>query len=308
MIKIALMIEGQDGLTWPRWKMLARTVQELGFSGLFRSDHFTNSGPPEKDSLELWTSLTWLAENSEGIDFGSLVSPVSFRHPVFIARVGRDIDDLSGGRLVLGIGAGWQQREHEMFGFDLLGVGERMDRFEEGAELVARLLRDNESVSFDGSYYQLEDAILLPRPLREGGPEILIGGNGRKRTIPLAARWADEWNGVGLTADEYQELNEVLDQACQKQGRDPKEIRRSIMVNLLYGQDPHRLERELGEQGTSFEDLRSQGRIAGYPEDIVGQIRSYQAAGAERIMLQWLDMDNLEGLKSLASEVLDEFE
>jgi len=131
MTEIAIMIEGQNGLTWQSWQKIGRLVEDLGFAGLYRSDHFTNAQPPERDSLECWTSLTWLAANTRRIQFGPLVSPVSFRHPALTARMAAALDDLSGGRLTLGVGAGWQEREHDMFGFDLLGGKARFDRFEE---------------------------------------------------------------------------------------------------------------------------------------------------------------------------------
>lgn len=307
MIKLALMIEGQDGLDWAAWKRLVRSSERLGFSGIFRSDHFTNSAPPDKDSLELWTSLTWLADNTESLEFGPLVAPVSFRHPVFIARIGRELDDLSGGRLTLGMGAGWQAREHNMFGFDLLDVNQRMQRFEEGVEVVARLLREERRVTFSGDFYQLRDAVLLPRPERETGPDLLLGGNGRKRTIPLAARWADEWNGVGVTPHEYRELNDILDRACLQAGRRPGDVRRSVMVNLVFRKDADQHEDELSQEGLTFDDLRSQGRIAGRPAEIVDQIRQYEQAGASRMMLQWLDHSNLDGLEAFAAQVLHAF-
>ncbi|HSL27560.1 MAG TPA: LLM class flavin-dependent oxidoreductase, partial [Anaerolineales bacterium] len=129
MLEIAIMIEGQNGLTWSRWQKIARLVEDLGFVGLFRSDHFTNSNPPDIESLELWTSLTWLAATTERIEFGPLVTPFSFRHPIHTARMASAVDDLSGGRLVLGLGAGWQEREHELFGFDLLELDSRFNRF-----------------------------------------------------------------------------------------------------------------------------------------------------------------------------------
>ncbi|NDJ55365.1 MAG: LLM class flavin-dependent oxidoreductase, partial [Chloroflexi bacterium] len=115
MIDVALMLEGQNGLTWPIWQRFVRAAEDLGFAGLYRSDHYTNAGPPDKDSLELITSLTWLAANTDRIDFGPLVSPFSFRHPTMLARYARDIDDLSGGRLWFGVGAGWQEREHSHY-------------------------------------------------------------------------------------------------------------------------------------------------------------------------------------------------
>ncbi|MCB0081201.1 MAG: LLM class flavin-dependent oxidoreductase, partial [Caldilineaceae bacterium] len=132
---IAIMLEGQHGLNWPRWQRIVRAVEDLGFAGLYRSDHFTNPSPPDLDSLELWISLAWLASHTSRIEFGSMVSPVSFRHPVWTARMAKDVDNLSGGRLILGVGAGWQEREHANFGFDLLEVPERFARFEEGLEV-----------------------------------------------------------------------------------------------------------------------------------------------------------------------------
>ncbi|PMP82174.1 MAG: LLM class F420-dependent oxidoreductase, partial [Chloroflexus aggregans] len=151
-IEIALMIEGQNRLTWPRWQRLAQAAEDLGFVGLYRSDHFTNANPPEKESLELWVSLTWLASHTKRIEFGPLVSPVSFRHPALTARMAAAVDDLAGGRLQLGLGAGWQEREHTMFGFDLLQVQERFHRFAEGLEVVTRLLRSETPITWIGEY------------------------------------------------------------------------------------------------------------------------------------------------------------
>jgi alkanesulfonate monooxygenase SsuD/methylene tetrahydromethanopterin reductase-like flavin-dependent oxidoreductase (luciferase family) len=130
MVDVDVMIEGQDGVNWDRWKRIAHTVEDSGYDGLFRSDHFTGPEGPYRDSLELWTSLTWLADNTDRIDFGSLVSPLSFRDPVFTARMAKDVDNLSDGRLHLGLGTGWQEREHEAFGYDLLDLSDRFDRFE----------------------------------------------------------------------------------------------------------------------------------------------------------------------------------
>ena len=130
MPEVAIMIEGQDGIDWPRWKRIVRTVEDCGYAGLFRSDHFTNPSGPVKDALELWVSLAWLAENTERIEFGPLVTPVSFRHPVITAWQAAAVDGLAGGRLRLGMGAGWQEREHEAFGFDLLDTDRRFARLE----------------------------------------------------------------------------------------------------------------------------------------------------------------------------------
>src|SRR5512139_245600 len=142
MLEVAIMIEGQNGLTWPRWQRLAEAVEQLGFAGLYRSDHYTNANPPDKDSLELWISLAWLASHTSRIEFGPLVSPISFRHPTMTARMAAAVDDLSGGRLVLGLGAGWQQREHTHFGWDLLDLKGRFERFEEGLMVISSLLKE----------------------------------------------------------------------------------------------------------------------------------------------------------------------
>ncbi|MCX6046453.1 MAG: LLM class F420-dependent oxidoreductase [Chloroflexi bacterium] len=232
---IAIMLEGQQGLTWPRFQRIAHAIEDLGFAGLYRSDHFTNPQPPDSDSLELWVSLTWLASHTKRIEFGPMVSPVSFRNPVFTARIAKDVDDLSGGRLTLGVGAGWQEREHTNFGFNLLELPERFARFQEGLAVITRLLQSEEPVNFTGQYYQLQDAALLPHAQRPGGPPILIGGNGEKQTLPLAARYANEWNGVFLTADRYEQLSRRLDELLADQKRTPGDVRRSLMTGLLFG-------------------------------------------------------------------------
>src|SRR5688572_1070219 len=152
MLEVAIMVEGQNGLNWPRWQRLATAVEQLGFVGLYRSDHFTNGNPPDLDSLELWVSLTWLATHSRRLVFGPLVTPFSFRDPVFTARIAGAVDDLSGGRLTLGLGAGWQDREHNKFGYDLLDVERRFKRYEEGVQVVKALLRSAEPVNFKGEF------------------------------------------------------------------------------------------------------------------------------------------------------------
>lgn len=304
---LAIMIEGQMGLHWARWKRIAAAIEELGFAGLYRSDHFTNPNPPDQDSLELWTSLTWLAANTQRLEFGPLVTPFSFRHPVFTARMGKDVDDLSDGRLVLGVGAGWQGREHEMFGFDLLPVKERFDRFEEGVEVVARLLRESDPVDFTGRFYRLREAALLPHPDRQGGPSLLIGGNGRNRTLPLAAKWGQAWNGVFLTAEEFGSRNRRLDDLLKEDARMPPAVHRSLMTNLIFGRDGREVDARLEGRQASAADLRADGRIVGTPDEVIDQLHAYESEGAERVMLQWLDLDDLEGLFTLAETVLPAF-
>lgn len=304
MLEIAIMIEGQDGLNWQRWQRLARTVEDLGFQGLFRSDHYTNASPPDKDSLELWISLAWLADNSERLAFGPLVTPFSFREPTMTARMAAAVDDLSGGRLVLGLGAGWQEREHDKFGHDLLDVSARMDRMEEGLQVVTSLLQSGEPVDFQGDYYQLNEALLLPRSQRPGGPPILIGGNGPKRTLPLAAQYADEWNGVFINPTRFADLSSRLDELLVANGRAPEDVRRSVMVGTLFGRTEQEVRDKLDNRGLDAHDLRERGLIVGSGAEFAAQVRAYEQAGASRIMMQWLALDDIEGLEAMAEVVL----
>jgi F420-dependent oxidoreductase-like protein len=307
MIEIAIMVEGQNGLNWKRWQRLAQIVEDLGFAGLYRSDHYTNSYPPDLDSLELWVSLTWLASNTQRIQFGSLVSPLSFRHPTLTARMASAVDDLSGGRLVLGLGAGWQEREHTHFGLNLLDTKERFCRFEEGLEVITRLLKSDQPVSFQGKYFNLKDAILLPRPVRIGGPPILIGGNGVRYTLPLAARYASEWNALYISAEEFQRLNTRLDELLRSQGRSPKDVRRSLMTGCVFGRDRAEVNNkvEIRTQGKSTaDDLRKRGLIVGTSPEIVEQLDELKHVGLKRIMLQWLDLDDLAGLEAMAKGII----
>ena len=299
---VAIMIEGQNGLDWPRWQRIVRAAEDLGFAGLYRSDHFTNANPPDIDSLELWTSLTWLASHTRRIEFGPLVSPVSFRDPRMTARVARDVDDLSNGRLTLGMGAGWQEREHTHFGYDLLELPRRFARFQEGLEIVTRLLRSDEPVIFSGEFYRLQDAVLLPRPQRRGGPPILVGGVGAQRTLPLVARYADEWNAVFISAARFTELNARLDGLVAWQGRAPQDVRRSLMTGLVFGLDEDEVKRKL--RGRDAAQLKERGLIVGTPPEVKNQLNQLSAVGVQRVMLQWLDLDDLDGLESIAVKVL----
>lgn len=307
MIEIAIMIEGQNGLNWPRWQSIAKAVEDLGFVGLYRSDHYTNANPPDLDSLELWISLTWLACFTERIEFGPLVSPVSFRDPTMTARMASAVDDLSGGRLILGLGAGWQEREHKNYGWDLLPIEERFNRFQEGLEVISRLTSSKKPVDFDGKYYHLEEAILLPRPARTGGPPIVIGGNGPRKTLPLVARYADEWNAVYITAAEFKKLNTKLDQLIKDYGRDPSDIKRSLMTGCVFARQEKQVRDKVSARTNGRynpEELRGRGLVVGTIPEIQEQLGKLDEAGVRRVMLQWLDLDDLDGLEALASGIL----
>lgn len=315
MVAIAIMIEGQMGLTWPRWRRLCAEVEDLGFAGLFRSDHFTNPAPPDQDALETIVSLAYLASHTARLHFGPLVAPVSFRDPVMLARQALALDDLSGGRLVLGLGTGWQAREHDLFGYDLGDLATRFAQLEEALEVVTRLLRDDGPVSHTGRFYRLREATLLPRPSRPGGPPVLIGGNGPRRTLPLVARYADWWNAVALDHATFRDRSAHLDDLLRAAGRRPADVRRTMMRPLFFGRDEAelagrlhgRLRPELaGRPIAAVLDTlhREERAIVGDAERIAEQIARDAAAGVEELMLQWFDLDDLDGLRAFAAGVL----
>ncbi|MCA9898432.1 MAG: TIGR03560 family F420-dependent LLM class oxidoreductase [Ardenticatenaceae bacterium] len=304
MIEVAIMVEGQNGLTWARWQRIARAVEDLGFAGLYRSDHYTNANPPDKESLELWVSLTWLASHTSRIEFGPLVSPVSFRQPTMTARMASAVDDLSNGRLHLGLGAGWQEREHRNYSWDLLDMNGRFARFEEGLQIIRHLLQNEEPLDFAGDYYQLHDAVLLPRPQRPGGPPILIGGNGPRRTLPLVAEYATEWNGVYIPPQTFAERSKLLDELLVENGRTPTDVRRSLMTGLIFGKDQAELDAKMVPRTLSADELRQRGLVVGTGNQVVDQLGAFAEVGVQRIMLQWMDLDDMAGLEGLGTAVL----
>lgn len=303
-MEIAIMVEGQNGLNWERWQRIAQAVEGLGFVGLYRSDHYTNANPPDKDSLELWVSLTWLASHTKRIEFGPLVSPVSFRDPSMTARMASAIDGLSNGRLILGLGAGWQEREHTNYGWDLLEVSPRFDRFTEGLEIITQLLQSDEPVTFAGDYYTLHEASLLPRPQRAGGPPILIGGNGPRRTLPLVAQYATEWNAVFAPPDLIRDRMGQLDMLLEANGRSPQSVRRSLMTGTVFAPTQAQLETKLAKYGRTASELQEHGLAVGLGDQIVEQLGILEEIGIQRVMLQWLDLDDIDGLEALAHAVL----
>ena len=272
---VSLMIEGQMGLTWPRWQRIIAEAEDLGFAGVFRSDHFTNPNPPDSESLEMIVSLTYLASYTKRVHFGPLVAPLSFRNPMLLARQAAALDDLSGGRMILGLGAGWQEHEHEAFGFDLGDVPTRIRRLTEGLAVITSLLKSDEPISYEGQFYRLRGATLLPRPQRPGGPRILVGGNGTQRTLPLVVRYADIWNGVFMRPDQFRERMTILDMLLAKAGRQPGDVRRTMMYGQFQGHDA-----------------------------LIDLLPEYAAAGMEEIMVQWLDLDNIAALRSFARRLM----
>lgn len=316
MASISLMIEGQNGLTWVYWKRLVAAVEDWGFAGLFRSDHFTNARLPDKDSLEMIVSLAYTAGSSKRIHFGPLVAPLSFRDPTLLARQAAALDDLSNGRMILGVGAGWQEREHTTFGHELGDVPTRMARFEEGLEVITRLLRSDEPVAFEGRFYHLRGAILLPRPQRPGSPPILIGGNGRKRTLPLVARYANIWNAVMLGPDEFRDASAALDRLLLDVGRKPEDVARTVMLGSYFGRDEQELDSKLSWRhddpelaGKPLDEVvqllhTTRHVLVGTPDQVIAQLRAYITFGAQEIMVQWLDLDDMDGIQAFATSVI----
>jgi alkanesulfonate monooxygenase SsuD/methylene tetrahydromethanopterin reductase-like flavin-dependent oxidoreductase (luciferase family) len=303
------------GLTWPVWKRLVRTVEDLGFAGLYLADHFVPPAPPDYASLDLIVALTYAADHTERVRLGSMVAPLSFRDPVMLARQAAAIDDLSGGRLVLGVGTGWMEREHAMFGYALGDVPTQFARFEEGLEVITRLLRSDEPVNYDGRFFRLHQAV-LPGPRRPGGPPLLIGGSGPKRTLPLVARFADVWNAQDLTPEDVRERSAVLDGLLRDARRLPEDVRRTYFVAVVCGRAPAELEvrlggwRRVGDLATLplaelVDVLRTDwGVIIGTPEEVGAQIHAYEEAGIAELVIQWIGLDDVEGLEVLAAEVL----
>ena len=216
MTQVGIMIEGQEGLSWERWRRICSDVDTLGFASLRRSDHLISlMGDADRDCIECWTSLALAAEWTKGIEFGPMVSPVTFRLPAVLAKQAAAVDRLSGGRLILGVGAGWNENEHEVFHVPFYTQKERFDRLESGIKIMREAW-----------------AASNPKPARNPIP-LLIGGKGARRTIPLVARVAAEWNHSTLNPDMYRSLVEVLEQCCRDIGRDPKTIRRSVMTRTI---------------------------------------------------------------------------
>jgi alkanesulfonate monooxygenase SsuD/methylene tetrahydromethanopterin reductase-like flavin-dependent oxidoreductase (luciferase family) len=292
MIDVGLMIEGQLGVNWSRWQRLARVAEDAGYAGLYRSDHFTDPEGPHLDALEMWTSLT----------FGPMVAPVSFRDPRIAAWQAAAIHGLAPGRLRFGLGAGWMDREHEEWGFDLLGLDARFQRFTEALQIVTHLLREEGPISFAGEFYELDSAELVPNPVSQGTLPIVVGGNGRRRTLPRAARFADEWNGVYLSADDFRERTRLLDDLLRAEGRQPGEVRRTLMTRVIFGKDDDQVAERLA--GESANELRGKGQIVGTAQQIPAQLRELEAAGVQGVMLQWIDdLDDIEGIAALGLAV-----
>lgn len=302
-MQIGLMLEGQWGLTWARWRHLLTLAEELNFQCVFRSDHYT-IGPPDDDSLETFVSLTFAASHTHRIEFGTLVAPTTFRQPALTARMAAAIDDLSGGRFVLGLGTGWHEREHKQFGIPFYDVPTRFEMLEDALEITTRLFQSDVPVSYSGKHYSLDEAIMLPRPQRKNGPPILIGGNGRKKTLPFVARYADEWNAVHALPAACREGNALLDELLAQQGHQPGAVKRSLMLQCVTGNDEAELK---AKHHLVLDTEPDAGNIVGVPSFVVDRLGQYSEAGVQRVMLMMRDQTDIDGLELLAKQVLPHF-
>lgn len=303
-MQIGLMFEGQMGLNWDYWKKILEIADNSGYQSVFRSDHFTNPQGDIQDALELFTSLTYAATVTKNIEFGPLVTPITFRHPAFIAQYGAAIDVLSEGRLVLGLGTGWQDREHEAFDIYFPAISERYERLQDGLEVISRLYAADAPISYEGKHYSLKDANIT---MKRKDTKILIGGNGRKKTLPLAAKYAVEWNAVYLNFDDFKERCQLLDGYLEEEGRKPEDVKRSLMIRVIYGKDETALNKKLENANSSKEELQARGLVVGTGTEIVDILGKWQEAGCQRIMLQWIELDDLPSLEDMASDILPHF-
>jgi alkanesulfonate monooxygenase SsuD/methylene tetrahydromethanopterin reductase-like flavin-dependent oxidoreductase (luciferase family) len=319
MVDLSIQVEGFNGLTWGRWKRLVDEVERLGFVGLYCCDHYNAPFTFGLPSLEVTLALTYAADHTERLRLGPLVSPLSFRDPVMLARQAMALDDLSGGRMTLGVGAGWIEDEHIRYGYDFGDARSRMDRLAEGAEVIYRLCRETQPVSFDGRFYHLREAQLVPRSPRPAGPTLMIAGKGMPRVLSLVARFADVWTTSRLSVADFRARSQQLDVLLERNGRARESVMRANMDAVVCWRDESELERRLATfrrlQPDRFAnvtplELRDGARallgnmIDGTPAEVVEQIRAYGAAGLDELMIDWIDCDDLEGLEVLATEVL----
>ncbi|TMF01650.1 MAG: LLM class flavin-dependent oxidoreductase [Chloroflexi bacterium] len=301
MTKLGIMIEGQEGLSWGRWRAICTDVERLGFASLRRSEHLISlmgSETSDRDCIDCWTSLTLAAEWTKTIQFGPMVSPLTFHMPAVLARQATAVDLLSGGRLIFGIGAGWNENEHQVFDVPFLTTKGRMDRLEEGVRIIKKTWE-----------------VSNPKPPRGGTIPILMGGVGEKRHLPLVAREAAEWNYTRLDPDEYRHKRQVIAESCRESGRDPSTSRSSVMANYIVGRDRDELRQRAVQMAEVLPrlkrdspdeilDVARKSAFVGTPAEVVEQIRSFAAVDVDLFMLQHFLLDDRDALELLASDVM----
>jgi F420-dependent oxidoreductase-like protein len=303
------MIEGQEGVSWEQWCALADACETHGVETLFRSDHYISQANEAGNvAHDAWTTLAALAVRTTTLRLGTLVSPATFRLPGLLANEAATVDHVSGGRIELGLGAGWMEREHRAYGFPFPETRVRVDMFAEQLEIVHRLWTE-ERVDFHGRHYTLEDAPAQPKPLQRPHPPLLVGGGGKRGTAVPAARFADEYNSPFVSPEQYAEIRANVVRACEAIGRDPATMRFSTMTGCLIGatrDDALERARTLYERvprSTDFGawlDGYAQRALLGSVEEVAERLREYERAGCERVMLQHLLHADLEPVRLIA--------
>ncbi len=308
-MQLCLMIEGQEGVTWPQWRALATGCERHGIPALLRSDHYMNldGRHPERGSLDAWGTICALAAVTSKLRLGTMVSPATFRHPSLLAKLVVTADHVSGGRIELGLGAGWHEREHAAYGFPYASMRTRMDVLEEQLQIVLGNWRD-ETFSFTGEHYELRDLDAQPKPVARPHPALIMGGGAGPRSAGLAARFADEYNTAFPTVAEVRERRQRVDRACEREGRDA--IPFSIMTAMLVGFDQGELRdraRLLGQKmGADPDALLRQppsGWIVGTIDQATEQLLALREAGVARVMCQQLLHEDLDAVALLGDEL-----
>ncbi|WP_426573078.1 LLM class F420-dependent oxidoreductase [Aquihabitans sp. McL0605] len=304
---LRIFTEPQQGATYDDLLAVALEAERLGFDAFFRSDHYLKMGnvSGEPGSTDAWITLAGLARDTTTIRLGTLVTPATFRLPGPLAISVANVDAMSGGRVELGLGAGWYDAEHTAYGIGFPGVVERFDKLEEQLAVVSGLWAtpDDETFTFAGEHYQLTDSPARPKPVQRPGPPIIVGGTGVKRTPELAARFAAEYNVGFKPLDETATAFDRVRAASTAIGRDPGGIVHSVAQVVCCGADEAEVERRAAAIGREPAELRANG-AAGTPDEVVARLRSYADLGATRAYLQVLDLADLDHLRLIAREVL----
>jgi F420-dependent oxidoreductase-like protein len=306
-MQLRIFTEPQQGADYGRLLAVARATEELGFDAFFRSDHYLKMGDVSglPGPTDAWVTLAGLARETSRIRLGTLMSPATFRLPGPLAISVAQVDDMSGGRVELGLGAGWYAEEHAAYGIPFPDTQERFDRFEEQLAIITGLWTtpEGKTFSFAGSYYTLVDSPALPKPAQRPHPPVLIGGHGPRRTPRLAAKYADEYNvafaNLAQTAAAYGRVRE----ACAAAGREAGSLVYSAAQVVCCGRDEAEVARRAAAIGRDVSDLRA-NELAGTPAEVVDTIGRFAEEGTARIYLQVLDLHDLDHLELLASEVL----
>lgn len=303
-----IFTEPQQGASYDDLLRVARRAEDAGYDAFFRSDHYLRMGDVsgEPGPTDAWLTLAALARETSIIRLGTLVSAATFRLPGPLAIGVAQVDQMSGGRVELGIGSGWYADEHRAYGIPFPPLAERFERYAEQVEIITGLWRTlpGELYNFAGKYYQVEDSPALPKPVQQPSPPVIIGGKGPRRTPALAARFADEFNVPFAGLDEVAAQFDRMAAACGEIGRDPESVRRSATLVVAVGRDDAELARRAAAIGQPVEHLRSVG-IAGTPEEAADRIGSWrERTGISRIYLQLLDVADLDHIDLIAAEVM----